>query len=79
MARARPDDGQGNTDGRGGCDGRGGARRAGHGHRYSTKPNLTKVGLCEELEHHVFNYGGHGAADTMRVTQEKIHQYVEIK
>ena len=27
----------------------------------------------------MFDYGGHGAADTMRVTQEKIQQYVGIK
>jgi hypothetical protein len=37
------------------------------------------VGLCKELEGNVFDYGGHGAADTMRFTQEKIQQYVGIK
>jgi hypothetical protein len=37
------------------------------------------VGLCKELEGHIFYYGRHGAADTMRVTQEKIQQYVGIK
>jgi hypothetical protein len=37
------------------------------------------MGLCKELEGHIFDYGGHGAADTMRVTQEKIQQYVGIK
>ena len=45
---------------------------------YSSRPKPTKVGLCKELEGHVFDYGGHGAADTMRVTQEKIQQYVGI-
>jgi hypothetical protein len=38
-----------------------------------------KMGLCKELEGHIFDYSGHGAADTMRVTQEKIQQYVGIK
>jgi hypothetical protein len=33
---------------------------------------LQKMGLCKELGGYIFNYGGHGAADTMRVTQEKI-------
>ncbi len=37
------------------------------------------MGLCKELEGHIFDYGGHGAVDTMRVTQEKIQQYVGIK
>jgi hypothetical protein len=79
MARAKPDGGRGRTDGRGGRDSRGGAGRAGRGQGYPTKPKSTKVGLCKELEHHVFDYGGNGAADTMRVTQEKIHQYVGMK
>ena len=64
--------GRGRPDGRAGRDGRGGAGRPGRGQGYSTKPKTAKVGLCKELEHHVFDYGGHGAADTMRVTQEKI-------
>ena len=42
-------------------------------------PEITKMGLCKELEGHIFDYGGHGAADTMRVTQEKIQQYVGLK
>jgi hypothetical protein len=37
------------------------------------------VGLCKKLEGHIFDYSGHGAANTMRVTQEKIQQYVGIK
>jgi len=38
-----------------------------------------KYGLCKELEGHVFEYGGHGAADKMRVTMEKIQQFVGLK
>ena len=38
-----------------------------------------KVGLCKELENHIFDYGVHNAADLMRTTQEKIAQYVGIK
>ena len=60
-------------------DGRGDAGRNGHGSGYSSKPKTTKVGLCKELEGNVFDYGGHGAADTMIITQEKIQQYVGIK
>ncbi len=37
------------------------------------------MGLCKELKEHIFDYGRHGAADTMRVTQEKFQQYVGIK
>jgi hypothetical protein len=37
------------------------------------------MGLCKELEGHIFDYGGHGAANTVRVTQEKIQWYVGIK
>jgi len=77
MAQAGSGGGRGKTYGRGGREGRGGAGRAGRGQGYSTKPKSTKVGLCKELEHHVFDYGGHGATDTMRITQEKIQQYAE--
>ena len=78
MTQSRYAGGRGKTDGRTGRDGCG-AGRAGRGQGYSTKPKATKVGLCKELEHHVFNYGGHAAADTMWVTQEKVQQYVGIK
>ena len=37
------------------------------------------MGLCKELEGHIFDYGGHGAANTMQVTQEKIQLYIGIK
>jgi hypothetical protein len=43
------------------------------------KAKTMKMGLCKELEGHIFDYGGHGAANTMRVTQEKFQQYVGIK
>jgi hypothetical protein len=80
MAQAGSGGGRGKTDGRGGRGGRDGAWKAGCGQGYSSKPKSTKVGLCKELEHHVFDYGGHSAADTrMRITQEKIQQYVGIK
>ena len=51
--------------GREGCGGQG---RNGHGLGYSSRPKPMKVGLCKELKGHVFDYGGHRAADTMRVT-----------
>ena len=61
MAQAGSGGGRGKTYGRGVRDGRGGAGRAGRGQGYSTKPKSTKakVGLCKELEHHVFDYGHH--------------------
>jgi hypothetical protein len=68
--------GRGQGDGRGGRDGRGGPGRQSCGLGYSSKPKATKMGLCKELEGHIFDYGGHGAAHTMIVTQEKIRQYV---
>ena len=73
--------GRGQGDGRAGHDGRGGSGRKGRGAGYSSqgKPKSTKVGLCKELESRIFDYGGHGAANTMWVTQEKILQYVGLK
>ena len=44
-----------------------------------SKPKTTKVGLCKELENHIFDYGVTNATDLMRTTQEKIAQYVGIK
>ena len=77
MTQARYSGGRGNIDDRSGQDGRG-SGRAGHGQGYQTKPKATKVGLCKELEHHVFDYGGNAAANMMWVTQEKVQQYVGI-
>jgi hypothetical protein len=71
--------GHGQGDGRSGRDGLGGLGRQGCRSGYSSKPKTTKVGLCKELEGHIFDYGKHGAANTMRFTQEKIQQYVGIK
>ena len=78
MARGR-DGGRGRGDGRAGRDGRGGAGRSGRGAGYSSASKTVKYGLCKELEGHVFEYGGQGAADKMRVTMEKIHQFVGLK
>jgi hypothetical protein len=64
--------GKGQGGGRAGRDGRSNARQKGRGSGYSAKPKTTKVGLCKELESNVFHYGGYNAANTMRVTQEKI-------
>jgi hypothetical protein len=71
--------GKGQGNGRAGRDGRNGAGQKGHRSGYSAKPKTTKVGLCKELESNVFHYGGYNTANTMRVTQEKIQQYVGIK
>ncbi len=76
---ARRNAGKGQGDGRAGRNGCSGAGQKGHGSGYLAKPKITKVGLCMELESNVFHYGGYNAADTIRVTQEKIQQYVGIK
>ena len=69
--------GQGRNAGR---DGHGAARSSrGRGAGYTSKPKMLKVGLCKELENHIFDYGGSNAADLMRTTQEKITQYIGIK
>jgi hypothetical protein len=70
MARQNAEKGRG--DGRAGHDGRSCAKQKGRGSGYSAKPKTNKVGLCKELESNVFHYGGYNAANTMRVTQEKI-------
>ena len=55
-------------------------QNAGHEERGAANtPKTLKVGLCKELENHIFDYGVHNAADLMRTTQEKIAQYVGIK
>jgi len=71
--------GRGRSDGRAGRDGRGGAGRSGRGAGYSSASKTVKYGLCKELEGHVFDYSGNGAADKMRVTMEKVQQYVGLK
>jgi hypothetical protein len=77
MARQNARKGQGHK--RTGRNGHSGAGQKGHGSGYLAKPKPTKVGLCKELKSNVFHYGGYNAANTMRVTQEKIQQYVGIK
>ena len=64
-------------DGRGSANGRGNGRGRGAG--YTSKANPKKVGLCVELQHHIFYYGVANAANLMRTTQEKIAQYVGVK
>ncbi len=44
-----------------------------------SKPKMSKVGLCKELESNIFDYGVLNATNLMRTTQEKIGQYVGIK
>jgi hypothetical protein len=44
-----------------------------------SKPKMSKVGLCKELENNIFDYGIPNTANLMRTTQEKIEQYVGIK
>jgi hypothetical protein len=46
---------------------------------YTSKPKMSKVGLCKELENNIFDYGIPNATNLMRTTQEKIGQYVGIK
>jgi hypothetical protein len=66
-----------------GCNGCCAANSWGNGHGrgvgYTSKPKTLKVGLCKELENHIFHYGVSNAPDLMRTTQEKIAQYVGIK
>jgi hypothetical protein len=67
--------------GRGGRGGRAGrVSGIGRGSAYSgDKGKMTKVGLCKDLEGNVFNFGMTLAADQMRITQEKIVQYIGAK
>ena len=37
------------------------------------------MGLCVDLQHHIFDYSVANATDLMRTTQEKIAQYVGVK
>ena len=59
--------------------GNGQGQGRGRGTGYTSKPKITKVGLCKELENHIFDYGVTNAKDLTRTTQEKIAQYVGIK
>ncbi len=64
-------------DGHGAANGQGSGRGRGAG--YTSKPKTLNVGLCKELENHIFDYGISNAANLMRTMQEKIAQYVGIK
>jgi hypothetical protein len=72
--------------------GQGGRGRGGHGghagrglgssrdNTYTgSRVKMTKVGLCKDLKGNVFNFGTTSAADQMRITQEKIAQYIGAK
>ncbi len=68
------------NSGRTGCGpGNGRGQGRGHGTGYRSKPKMSTVGLCKELENNIFDYGVPNAANLMRTTQEKIRQYVGIK
>jgi hypothetical protein len=63
--------------GRGGCASRG---SGGRGNAYTgSRAKTTKVGLCKDLESNVFDFSTTSAADQMRVTQEKLAQYIRSK
>jgi hypothetical protein len=62
-----------------GRGGRGNSERdrgRGRGHDYSGTRGALKSGLCAALGSNVFDYGHKAAADQMRITVEKIVQYV---
>ncbi len=64
--------------GHGGCAGRGPG--GGRGNAYTGgRVKTTKVGLCKDLEGNVFDFGTTSAAGQMRITQEKIAQYIGAK
>ncbi len=62
----------------GGCPGR--VPGGGGGISYmGGKAKSTKIGLCKDLEGNVYDFGTTSAADQMRITQEKIAQYIGVK
>ncbi len=69
--------GRGCGGGRSGHTARG--HDAGRGNTYVGKGKLAKVGLCKDLEGNIFDFGTTSAADQMRITQEKIAQYIGAK
>jgi hypothetical protein len=76
MTQARfPRQGQNSgRDGRGLENGRGQGRGRGMG--YTSKPKMSKVGLCKELENNIFDYGIPKTANLMCTTQEKTGQNI---
>jgi hypothetical protein len=70
--------GGGGRSGRGGRAGMGPG--SGKGNAYTGgRVKMTKVGLYNDLEGNVFNFGTMSAADQMRILQEKIAQYSGAK
>ncbi len=66
--------------GRGGCGGRTSkGSGGGRGSSYSGGTRTMKIGLCEDLEGNVFDFGMTSAADKMQILQEKIAQYIREK
>ena len=55
-------------DGRGAANG--GGNGCGCGAGYTSKPKTLEVGLCKELENHIFDFGASNAVDLMHTTQE---------
>jgi len=59
--------GRGRNSGRNGHGAANGRRNdRGRGMGYTSKPKTLKVGLCKELENHIFDYGVSNAANIMR-------------
>jgi hypothetical protein len=69
--------GPGKNAGRDTAKGQGSGRGRGGG--YTPKPKTLKVGLCKELESHIFDYGGSNAANLMRMMQEKIAHWYQVR
>jgi hypothetical protein len=72
------------SSGRGGKAGRGGRGKGsgrggrGRGHNYTGTTSTMKKGLCTTLGSNVFDYGQKSSADQMRISWEKLVQYVGI-
>ena len=69
--------GRGGKSGRGGR-GKGSGRGRGRGHNYTGTTSTPKKGLCTTLGSNVFDYGQKSSADQMRISWEKLVQYVGI-
>jgi hypothetical protein len=59
--------------------GNGQGQGRGRGRGYTSKPKMSTVGLCKELEGNIFDYDVSNATNLMRTMPEKIGQYVGIK
>jgi hypothetical protein len=67
--------------GRGGCGGHAGrGPGSGRGKAYTGgRVKTTKVGLCKDLKGNMLDFRTTSAVDQMRITQEKIAQYIGAK